>query len=254
MRMNTTLVINSKGGSGKTTIATNLASYFAANGIPAALMDYDPQGSSLNWLQVRGQVGEKIYGANAAPQKGGRIRSVEMFIPANTQQLILDAPAGASGLLLQEILRRPDCIVVPVAPSAIDIHATAHFIRELLLVGKIRARSVRLAVVANRVRSSMPVYQPLERFLNSLGVPFLTRICDSDAYLTAAETGLGIFEMGESAATERQEFLPIAEWVAQRKPAPQDGNIIELTRPRWSPRSRPQPQFAAGPQSVSGQP
>ncbi|MGB5081160.1 MAG: ParA family protein [Burkholderiales bacterium] len=253
MRTNTTLVINSKGGSGKTTLTTNLASYFAANHIPTTIMDYDPQGSSLNWLQVRGQVEREIYGANAAPAKAGRIRSVEMFVPADTQQLVIDAPAGASGLLLQEILRRPDSIVVPVAPSTIDIHATANFIRELLLAGRIRARNIRLAVVANRVRSSMPVYQPLERFLGSLGVPFLARISDSDTYVRTAETGLGIFEMDASAEAERLEFLPIIEWVMQRK-VPEDGKVIEISRPRWSPRERTHPPLASGPQSLSGQP
>ena len=146
MRMNTTLVINSKGGSGKTTITTNLASYFAARDIPTTVMDYDPQGSSLHWLQVRDRPAAKVYGANAAPQKGGRIRSVEMHVPADTQQLLIDAPAGTSGLLLQEMLSRTDCILIPVAPSAIDIHATANFVRDLLLVGRIRTRDIRLSV------------------------------------------------------------------------------------------------------------
>src|SRR5438034_4456208 len=121
MRMNSTLVINSKGGSGKTTIATNLASYFAAQNIPTTIMDYDPQGSSLHWLRARPGPAARIYGANAAPQKGGRIRSVEMHVPADTQQLVIDAPAGTSGLLLQEMLGRADGILIPVAPSAIDI-------------------------------------------------------------------------------------------------------------------------------------
>ena len=61
-------------------------------------------------------------------------------------------PAGASGLLLQEMIASAHCILIPVQPSAIDIHATANFVRDLLLSGKIRARNIRLAVVANRVR------------------------------------------------------------------------------------------------------
>src|SRR5207245_9689991 len=97
MRMNSTLVINSKGGSGKTTVATNLASYFAAQNIPTTIMDYDPQGSSLHWLRARPGPGATLYGAHAAPQKGGRIRSVEVHVPAGTQQLLLDAPAGPPG-------------------------------------------------------------------------------------------------------------------------------------------------------------
>ena len=175
MRTNTTLVINPKGGSGKTTVATNLASYFAANGIPAAMMDYDPQGSTLNWLRIRPATARKIHGANAAPQKTG-LRSIGMHVPADTRQLIIDAPAGATGLALQEMLSRSHCILIPVAPSSIDIHATANFIRDLLLTGKIRANNIRLAVVANRVRKSNPVYQPLERFLTALNLPLLARL------------------------------------------------------------------------------
>jgi len=238
--MNTTLVINSKGGSGKTTIATNLASYFAAQNIPTTIMDYDPQGSTLHWLRARPGPVARIYGANAAPQKGGRIRSVEMHVPADTQQLLIDAPAGTSGLLLQEMLGRADCILIPVAPSAIDIHATANFVRDLLLVGRIRTRNIQLAVVANRVRSSMPVYEPLERFLNSLGLPFLTRVSDSDVYVKAAEAGIGIFEMTPSAAAaECAEFMPIVEWVGRQRDsaASGDGKVIDLASRRWMERT-----------------
>jgi chromosome partitioning protein len=213
MRTNTTLVINPKGGSGKSTVATNLASYFAVNGVPTALMDYDPQGSSLNWLRLRPAHAPKIHGANAAPQKTG-LRSIGMHVPPDTQQLIVDAPAGVSGLALQEMLSRAHCILIPVAPSAIDIHATANFIRDLLLTGKIRANNIRLAALANRVRKSNPVYQPLERFLNSLKLPLVTRLSDSDVFLSAAESGLGIFEMDFAvSAPERAQVQPIVEWV-----------------------------------------
>jgi chromosome partitioning protein len=217
--MNTTLVVNPKGGSGKTTVTTNLASHFAAANIATTVMDYDPQGSSLNWLRLRAPHAPRIHGANAAPQRGIRLRSIEMHVPPQTTQLIIDAPAGASGLLLQEMLSRTDCIVIPVGPSAIDIHATANFIRDLLLAGKIRVRNIRLAVVANRVRKSMPAYQPLERFLNSLNLPLLTRLGDSDVYLKSAETGVGIFEMDFSMSVEeREQFLPIARWVQNLQP------------------------------------
>jgi len=246
MGMNTTLVINSKGGSGKTTITTNLAAYFASQGVPTTIMDYDPQGSSLNWLGLRERPGSNLYGANAAPQKGGRIRSIEMHVPANTRQLVIDAPAGASGLLLQEMLTRSNCILIPVAPSAFDIYATANFVKDLLLVGRIRTRSIRLAVVANRVRSAAPVYRPLERFLGSLGLPFLTHLSDSDIYVKAAETGIGIFEMEPSyAITEREEFMPIIAWVggARAPEASAEGNVIDLAQTRWSEKGRAAPAF-----------
>jgi len=217
MRTYTTLVINPKGGSGKTTLATNLAAYFAATRISTALMDYDPQGSTLNWLRQRPTDLPRIHGANAAPPKPGRMRSLDMRIPEDTRQLVIDAPAGASGLLLQELLARTHCILIPVAPSPIDIHATANFIRDLLLAGRIRTANIRLAVVANRVRKNTPVYQPLERFLASLNLPLLARLGDSEAYVSAAEMGVGIFEMEFAAtAAERQQFAPIPEWVDTR--------------------------------------
>jgi len=215
MRVNTTLVINPKGGSGKTTIATNLASCFAADNIATTLMDYDPQASSLNWLRARAVQAPRIHSANGAPEKFGRLRSFEMYVPPETRQLIIDSPAGASGLLLQEMLDRAHCVIVPVVPSMIDIHATENFIKDLLASVRMRAGEVRLAVVANKVRVSMPAYQPLHRFLNSLGLKMLARLLDSDIYLQAADAGAGIFELEPSlTVAERKQFTPIVEWVA----------------------------------------
>lgn len=232
MKTNTTLVINSKGGSGKTTLTTNLASYFAANRIPTTVMDYDPQGSSLNWLRLRAELAPKIHGANAAPQKTG-LRSIGMHVPEGTRQLVVDGPAGASGLLLQDMISRAHCIIVPVQPSSIDIHATANFVRDLLVIGRLRTRNIRLGVVANRVRRASPVYQPLERFLASLGLPFLARLSDSEVFIQAAESGVGIFEMDPLAsAAEREQFMPIVEW-ADPEFKSRTNKVIELSRPSW---------------------
>jgi chromosome partitioning protein len=214
MTMNTTLVINAKGGVGKTTITTNLASYFASRDIPTAIADFDPQGSSLNWLAQRGSEARKIHGVDLSSRIGGGFANGRRVIPRATQQLIIDAPAGPSRLLLQDLLVRTQAIVIPVAPSSIDVHATANFIKELLLVGNVRFRNIRLAVIANRVRNSKPVYAPLEKFVGSLGISFLGRVNDSDVYVEAAETGLGVFDLPADAATaERAEFLPICRWV-----------------------------------------
>jgi chromosome partitioning protein len=214
--MLTILVINSKGGSGKTTLTTNLASYYASKKVRTAIMDYDPQGSSMQWLKVRPANVEKIHGSNAAPPKGAAtLRSFQSWLPTDTEVLILDAPAGAKGLLLQELVRKANYIVIPVAPSAIDIHATADFIKELFLFGGARTSKAKIAVVANRVRSpSSSIYGSLERFLNSLKLPFLTSIRDSENYLHAVEKGLGVFEMDEaSTAAERRELMPILKWL-----------------------------------------
>jgi hypothetical protein len=97
MRTNTTLVVNPKGGSGKTTIAINLASCFAADNIPTTLMDYDPQGSSLAWVHSRPRRAATIYGANGAPPKFGRLRSLDMYVPPETLEII-DTPREISAL------------------------------------------------------------------------------------------------------------------------------------------------------------
>jgi chromosome partitioning protein len=264
--VNTTLVINSKGGSGKTTITTTLASYFAAGGVPTAIMDYDLQGSSLNWLRIRDPLAPKIFGANAAPQKMG-LRSLGRHVPEDTRQLIIDAPAGASGLLLQDMLSRAKCIVIPVQPSAIDIHATANFVRDLLLRGNIRQRNIRLAVVANRVRKASPVYQPLERFLSSLGLTIITKLNDSEVFIKAAETGVGVFEMDASLAfAEREQFQPLIEWVDVDYRARTANTVIELPRVAMAgrtqsdlvrtlpPRPAPPPRPALPPRAATMKP
>ena len=250
--MRTILVINSKGGSGKTTLTTNLASYYASLKHRTAIMDYDPQGSSLHWLRMRPSHVEKILGANAVPPKNAPLRSVQTWVPTETEVLIIDAPAGAKGLLLQELVRKANFIVIPVAPSPIDIHATADFIKELFLFGGARTSKAKIAVVANRVRSASLIYGSLERFLTALKLPFLTSISDSENYLQAVEKGLGVFEMDEAAtAAERRELMPILKWldghVPNRFGSRIEDKIVSLEASRKLPAFRmiEDPAFSA---------
>jgi len=112
----------------------------------------------LHWLKIRSKGANTIHAADATTQKGNLMRSLQMYVPENTEKLIIDAPAGVDGVLLQEMVKKTDFIIIPVAPSTIDIHATAHFIKDLLLKGGIRKQKTNVAVVANRVRKSMPIY------------------------------------------------------------------------------------------------
>lgn len=234
MSMNTTLVINAKGGVGKTTITTNLASYFAACDVPTTIADYDSQGSSLNWLAQRSADDRKIFGADMATRSGLALQSGRRQIPRETRQLIIDAPAGPSRLMLQDLLARTQSILIPVAPSSIDVHATANFIKELLLVGHVRVRNVRMAVIANRVRSTRPIYAPLERFVAALGISFLARVSDSEVYVNAAEMGRGIYDLpSDSCSAELREFLPIVRWVAgQPNDAAEASNVVSIAAAR----------------------
>lgn len=231
--MLTILIINSKGGSGKTTLSTNLASYYASKKFRTTIMDYDPQGSCLQWLKVRpGHIGN-IHGANAAPPKGAStLHNLQKWVPVGTEVLVIDAPSGVKGLLLQEMVRRSNFIVVPVVPSPIDIHATADFIKEMFLIGGAGATKTKIAVVANRVRSSSPARESLEQFLASLKLPFLTSISDSNNYIHAAEKGLGVFEMDEAETyAERQELLPILKWLDGQVTDAED-NVVSIEESR----------------------
>jgi len=229
--MNTTLVVNAKGGVGKTTIATNLASYFASQGVPTTIADYDPQGSSLNWIRLRPAHAGRVAGADLAQRHGMPQAAGRRQIPLDTQQLIIDAPAGPSRLMLQDLLARaPQAILIPVAPSAIDVHATANFIRELLLIGHVRLRTTRVAVVANRISSQRPVYEPLERFAACLKITFAARLSDDAAFVDAAEAGLGVYDLPAARGADAQrEFLPIALWAQGTAPiAAAAGNVVPL--------------------------
>ena len=221
------LVINSKGGAGKTTVATNLASYYAHHGQATALMDYDPQGSTMQWLKLRPPHLNGIHGANASRRKGNVIRSWQMVIPHGTEKLVIDAPAGVDGILLQELVQRADSIVIPVAPSPVDIHATSDFIKDLFLIGKIRSHKTDVAVIANRVRSHGATYAPLKRFLDSLSIPFVTTITDTDNFVDAMGKGMGIVEMDfEQTFSERMELQPLIDWLGD--PGKKDKKITEL--------------------------
>lgn len=213
--MQTILVLNTKGGSGKTTIATNIASLYAAGGVQCAIMDYDQQGSSLHWQSLRDPDLPDIHVIDARKTKLKQTRTWQLKLPPQTERVIIDAPAGAEGLMLQEMIRRTQMIIVPVPPSPIDIHATSDFIKDLLLIGKIRKFGIRVAVVANRVRRHTPTYEPLENFLSNLNIPFVTSLSDTDNYIIAAEQGIGIHEMNEDQTRlEREQWYPLARWLA----------------------------------------
>jgi len=200
--MHRILVLNAKGGCGKTTIATNLAGYYASRGLSTTLLDYDPQGSSMRWLNLRDVERPSIHGIAAFQRRRDVTRAFQMRLPLETEVAIMDAPAGVSGLTLAEYVSRVDTILLPVLPSPIDIHAAAHFIQDLLLVGKARASGTRIAVVANRVRENTLVFKELGRFLDNLNLPLVATIRDSQNHIRAAEQGLAIHELDTSNATK----------------------------------------------------
>lgn len=189
------LILNPKGGSGKTTLATNLAASFAVSGSWPALMDLDAQGSSMRWLSKRPNEQAPIYGIAGFSRSAAVTRSWQLRVPRDCDPLIIDTPAALETHDLPEITRGADIILVPVMPSDIDIHTAAKCIADLLLVAKIKRSDDRIGIIASRVRSNTLVSQSLMRFLMSIDIPLIATLRDSQNYLRAAELGVGIFEM-----------------------------------------------------------
>ena len=218
LTMKRIVVLNPKGGSGKTTLATNLASYFASRQQPTVLMDFDPQGSSMRWVKKRQATQPPIHAIAAFEKDSRTTRAFQLRVPENTTYVIVDTPAAIESRNLPEVTKEADKILVPVLPSDIDIHTCSRVIRDLLLVAKIRREDDRLGVIANRVRRNTLTYQSLIRFLQTLGIPIVATIRDSQNYVRAAELGIGVHEMKSYVAQDDiEQWRPLVEWLERSR-------------------------------------
>jgi chromosome partitioning protein len=228
------VLLNPKGGSGKTTIATNLAAYYASQGVPTALTDSDPQGSCSRWLVKRPETSPEIHGIATYKIQTGVTRSFALRLPADVERVIVDTPAALPTHKLIEETRGADKILVPVLPSDIDIHAVTRCIADLLLQAKIQRGDNRLAVVANRVKQNTRMFQSLMRFLASLEIPVAAVLRDSQAYIRAAEQGIGVHEMQASRVRrDLEQWETLIDWVEDRSRGPKlslEHSAFELER------------------------
>ncbi|MEQ8486288.1 MAG: division plane positioning ATPase MipZ [Pseudomonadales bacterium] len=229
------VVLNPKGGSGKTTIATNLLAAYAAAGQRAALIDRDRQGSAMRWLRQRPESLPKIHGIAAFEEPPANVtRSFAMRVPAETERVVVDTPAALDRQQMIDAVRQADKILVPVLPSQIDIHAVTRCVADLLLHAKVARDRPVLGVVANRVRKNTLAYASLMRFLDSLDIPVIAELRDVQAYVRAAEAGLGLFDLKpHEAGAELEQWRRMLAWIDQDgQPAPVQ---IDARRPA-SPR------------------
>lgn len=212
------VVLNPKGGSGKTTIATNLASYCAIAGLRPTLMDLDAQGSSTRWLSKRQKEQITIYGIAGYERNTRVTRSFATRLPQDSERLIVDTAAALEPQRLPEITRNATAVLVPVLPSDIDIHAATKCISDLLLIAKLKREDQRIAVIANRVKKNTLMYKSLMKFLETLQIPVIATLRDSQSYVRASEAGIGIFEMKPYTVREDLDhWLPLVAWLSQRR-------------------------------------
>jgi len=208
------MVLNAKGGCGKSTLATNIAVFFARQGLEVCIADYDQQHSSLDWLAQRPADLPAITGVPAFEEG---LRNVAR----STQVLVIDAPARVHGTELNELVRRAETIIVPVLPSAIDMKACAHFMSELLEIGRVSRKQARLALVANRVREYTLIYEELDQYLSKLKIPYLGCLREAQNYVRAYARGMGVLELPEYlAAPDWQQWAPIGDWLDSKRSLP----------------------------------
>ncbi len=204
----TILVANPKGGSGKTTLSTNLAGYFARQGENVLLGDMDRQQSSLSWLNQRAAGLPAILAWDAREED-------EIKLPHKTAWTIVDSPAGMHGKRLTQAVKLADKIVVPVQPSVFDMWATEDFIKAVLEEKAIRKNRTFLAIVGMRVDPRTRAAGMLEEFLGKFDLPVLTYLRDTQNYMNAAALGETLFDQSKTLRTEKDfdQWQPLLEWV-----------------------------------------
>jgi chromosome partitioning protein len=210
------VVLNPKGGSGKTTLAFSLAGYLASTGRNVGLLDMDRQGSSTHWLRNRPDCLPKIH-ALPVPEGG----SGTVAVPDDVDHVVIDAPAGLSGDQLIDYTCGAHAILVPVLPSDLDIHAASRLVSQLLLKAQVSRRNGRLGIVANRVKERTVAYKQLLRFLDRLSINLVGSLRDSQNYTHAAADGRCIHEMAPSQVRrDTEQWAAITEWLESRLEKP----------------------------------
>jgi chromosome partitioning protein len=218
-KLHKVVVLNPKGGSGKTTLAFSLAGYLASTGRKVGLLDMDRQGSSTHWLKNRPDSLPKIH-ALSAPAGG----SGTVDVPDDVDCVVIDAPAGLVGAQLIDYTCGAHAILVPVLPSDLDIHAASRLISQLLLKAQVSRRNGRLGIVANRVKERTVAYKQLLRFLDRLSINLVGVLRDSQNYTHAAANGRCIHEMAPSQVRrDTEQWQAITEWLEARLEQPLTG-------------------------------
>lgn len=202
------LVASSKGGCGKTTIATNLAAYYALEGKNTVLVDTDRQGSSKRWCEKR--VGSS---APVLPINGTR-PGWNARIPQDTERVVIDAPAAIRPGELDELLDTTHALIIPVLPSRIDLEANEGFLAEVAALPKIKRGKVPVGLVANRMKPWTTAAQQAIEEIKRLPFPLVAQLRDTQGYVLMAGLGKSIFDYNSEVIRSHQEdWEKLIRWV-----------------------------------------
>ena len=210
-------VVNSKGGSGKTTVSTNLSVYLTYKKYKLVLADYDRQKSSYKWLQKRPTKLPYIFGIhNSSDNYRAQTHSWKMSLPQHTDVVVQDTAAGLYGFDLENILKSSNLIVIPVMSSAHDIRATGDCIKEIQKSNAYRAYQPKIFIIANRVNKNSLAFSNLEKFIHNFNLSILAVLSDNKSYSFAAENGVGFHEIATKIEDEEiHEWKKIGAWIEQ---------------------------------------
>lgn len=215
VRMFRIIIANAKGGCGKTTLATNLAAFFAGQGRRSVIVDCDPQGSSAAWGQERPATVPPV-GVVRGGDAQGLAAGWSLRIPAGTEYLVVDTPAGFRDNQLVQLTRLAQVMLVPVLPSALDLRATLAFLESVRRIPEVRSGALRIGVVANRVRDRTLAARELAVALAGLEQPQLVRLRDSQRYVQLAAAGLSVFDAKRDVEAHRSDWVPLLGWLLRR--------------------------------------
>ena len=206
--MRTILVANPKGGSGKTTLATNLAGWLAGKRQRVVLRDLDPQRSSTEWLERRPALFPRIAGHAKDVRQGAA--------DAEPEWRVVDTPAGLSGEDLRDAVRRADLMLVPLTPSAFDMAAARHFLVAIHEHKAIRKGGLALGIVAMRVDPRTRSASELDAFLAEFDFPVIAHLRDTQVYVHCARDGASVFDLPRSRGEQDwDQWKPLTRWIAR---------------------------------------
>jgi chromosome partitioning protein len=202
------LVASSKGGCGKTTIATNLAAHFAQEGRNTVLVDADRQGSSQRWAEKRAGLPAAVLAIS------GLKRDWQQKIPQDAERVIIDGPAGIRAGELAELLDGVDALLIPVLPSRIDLEASEGFLAEIASLARIKRGKVAVGLVANRLKPWTTASQQAVDEIKRLPFPLLAQLRDTQGYVLVAGLGKSIFDYNsELIRTHQEDWDKLLRWL-----------------------------------------